>query len=284
VDADKNGYTKNEYDQLCRPGNPLFALTRLSMQTLGRLSDGIKLGWQYGFDSGRALDYVYENRPRGITPLGRLMDYSYLNSIGWRGIRLRKQNLQTVLRDAIARTQADAKPVRLLDIASGPGRYVLETLHQLNGTPASALLRDYKPENIEAARKLTAELGLKNVVVEQGDAFDRPALAALTPKPTIAIISGLFELFPDNEPVLKSLRGVDDAIAPGGYLIYTNQPWHPQVEMIARVLPNRDGQPWIMRRRAQGEMDSLVREAGFTKAAQWTDDFGIFTVAAARKP
>ena len=32
--------------------------------------------------------------------------------------------------------------------------------------------------------------------------------------------------------------------------------------MIARVLPNRDGEPWIMRRRAQGEMDSLVREAG----------------------
>ena len=45
--------------------------------------------------------------------------------------------------------------------------------------------------------------------------------------------------------------------------------------MIARVLTNRDGQPWIMRRRAQGEMDSLVREVGFTKAAQWTDDFGI---------
>lgn len=283
VDADKNGYTKNEYDQLCRPGNPLFALTRLSMQTLGRLSDGIKLGWQYGFDSGRALDYVYENRPRGITPLGRLMDYSYLNSIGWRGIRLRKQNLQTVLRDAIARTQADAKPVRLLDIASGPGRYVLETLHQLNGTPASALLRDYKTENIEAARKLTAELGLKNVVVEQGDAFDRPALAALTPKPTIAIISGLFELFPDNEPVLKSLRGVADAIAPGGYLIYTNQPWHPQVEFIARVLTNREGKPWIMRRRTQAEMDELVRAAGFEKIRQESDQWGIFTVSLARR-
>ena len=27
----------------------------------------------------------------------------------------------------------------------------------------------------------------------------------------------------------------------GGYLIYTTQPWHPQVEMIARTLINRDG-------------------------------------------
>jgi alpha-beta hydrolase superfamily lysophospholipase/SAM-dependent methyltransferase len=283
LDADQRGYTKNEYDQLCRPGNPMFALTRLSMQTIGRMSDGIKLGWESGFDSGRTLDYVYENRPRGFTPLGKFMDYSYLNSIGWRGIRLRKQNLQTVLREAVARTQADGQPLRLLDIASGPGRYVLETMQQLNGTPASALLRDYKPENVAAARRLAGELGLQNVTAEQGDAFDRKSLAALEPKPTIAIISGLFELFPANEPVLTALRGVADAVAPGGYLVYTNQPWHPQVEFIARVLTNREGKPWIMRRRTQAEMDELVRAAGFEKVRQESDQWGIFTVSLARR-
>ena len=28
---------------------------------------------------------------------------------------------------------------------------------------------------------------------------------------------------------------------PGSCLVYTGQPWHPQLEMIARVLINRDG-------------------------------------------
>jgi aldose 1-epimerase len=37
------------------------------------------------------------------------------------------------------------------------------------------------------------------------------------------------------------LRGLHAAILPGGWLIYTCQPWHPQVEMIARTLTNRDG-------------------------------------------
>jgi hypothetical protein len=50
--------------------------------------------------------------------------------------------------------------------------------------------------------------------------------------------------------VLRSLRGIADVMDDGGYLIYTNQPWHPQVEFIARVLTNREGQPWIMRRRS----------------------------------
>jgi len=44
------------------------------------------------------------------------------------------------------------------------------------------------------------------------------------------IVSGLYELFPSNDAVLNSLRGLAEAIEPGGYLIYTNQPWHPQLD------------------------------------------------------
>ena len=69
----------------------------------------------------------------------------------------------------------------------------------------------------------------------------------------------------------------------GGWLVYTNQPWHPQIEMIARVLHNRDGAPWIMRRRTQAEMDALVRAAGFEKLSMEIDRWGIFTVSLARK-
>lgn len=283
VDADKHGYTKDEYDRLCRPGGLRFALVKTLMKTTGRLSRGVALGWRSGFDSGVTLDYVYENRPQGITPLGRLIDRSYLNSIGWRGIRIRRTHLEQVLRTRIEQVHAAGQPVRILDIASGAGRYVLETLHQLRHIPITAILRDYKQENLDAARRRANELGLTNVTIVQGDAFDRASLAAVAPRPTIAIVSGLYELFPDNEPVLRSLRGLADVVEPGGHLIYTNQPWHPQVEFIARVLTNREGQPWIMRRRTQAEMDDLVRTAGFEKISQEIDPWGIFTVSTARR-
>ncbi len=67
------------------------------------------------------------------------------------------------------------------------------------------------------------------------------------------------------------------------YLLYTNQPWHPQVEFIARVLDNREGRRWIMRRRTQAEMDELVRSVGFEKLSQETDPCGMFTVSLARR-
>ena len=183
----------------------------------------------------------------------------------------------------IEQTHAAGRPVRLLDIASGPGRYVLETIHKLDTISISAVLSDYKQENLDAAARLRDELGLTKVTLAHGDAFDRAGLAAITPRPTIAIASGLYELFPDNGPVVRSLRGLADAVEPGGHLIYTNQPWHPQVEFIARVLANREGQPWIMRRRTQAEMDELVRNAGFEKISQEIDPCGIFTVSAARR-
>jgi hypothetical protein len=107
-------------------------------------------------------------------------------------------------------------------------------------------------------------------------------VASATPCPTLATVSGLYELFPDNAMVTRSLAGVADAVAPGGYLVYTGQPWHPQLEMIARALTShRQGQAWVMRRRTQAEMDQLVAAAGFRKVTQRIDEWGIFTVSLA---
>jgi SAM-dependent methyltransferase len=283
--ADRGGHTRTEYDRLRAPAALRWKLMQQMMRTVGQLSDGVRLGWRTGFDSGVTLDYVYSNRPAGTTPLGWVIDRSYLESIGWRGIRARRENLQSILRRSIDDLQHAERRVHILDVACGAGRYVLETMKALPyGVRASALLRDYQQVNVDAARKLAADLGLADAAtVTTGDAFDRASLAAVDPRPTIAIVSGLFELFPENEPLRHSLAGLADAMEPGGYLIYTCQPWHPQVEFIARVLTNREGQPWVMRRRTQAEMDALVAAAGFEKVDQLIDRWGIFTVSLARK-
>jgi hypothetical protein len=144
-------------------------------------------------------------------------------------------------------------------------------------------LRDFDARNVELGRRLIVETKL-SARFEQGDAFDRDSLASLQPKPTIGIVSGLFELFPENDPLRETLGGLAAAIEPGGYLIYTGQPWHPQIEFIARTLSShRGGAPWIMRRRTQEELDELVRRAGFRKVEQRIDPEGLFTVTLAQR-
>ncbi|MDD2668181.1 class I SAM-dependent methyltransferase family protein, partial [Zoogloea sp.] len=289
--ADLHGATRDESDALARPLLALsprglyWAAYRASMKLGGRLSEGVALGHRTGFDSGSTLDYVYRNTPTGAGPVGRAIDRNYLDAIGWRGIRQRKRHLEELLRLALARLHTEGQPLRVLDIAAGHGRYVLEALSEAPRRPESILLRDFSDINVRDGGALIREKGLEAIArFEKGDAFDRASVAVVWPKPTIGIVSGLYELFPDNSMVRRSLAGMADAIEPGGVLLYTGQPWHPQLELIARALTShRSGQAWVMRRRSQAEMDQLVDEAGFDKLEQRIDEWGIFTVSLARR-
>lgn len=291
LDADRMGYTRDEADALASPLPALsprglyWAVQRANLRIGGWLSDGIRLGHRTGFDSGSTLDYVYRNQPQGFGALGRAIDRTYLESIGWTGIRQRKLHVEELLREAMARLHARGADVRVVDIAAGHGRYVLEALEGAAEKPDSILLRDYSDLNVAAGARLIGEKGLGDIArFVKGDAFDRDSLAAIEPRPTLGVVSGLYELFADNEMVRRSLAGLGDAIAPGGYLVYTGQPWHPQLEFIARALTShRQGQAWVMRRRTQAEMDQLVASAGFRKVAQRIDEWGIFTVSLAER-
>jgi SAM-dependent methyltransferase len=212
------------------------------------------------------------------------MDRQYLDSPGWRGIRQRKVHLEAMLEATINSIRSNGDEVRIVDIATGQGRYVLDVLARHRGQAITALLRDFSDANVRAGAALATEMGLAGVEFEQGDAFDQESLARITSGPNIGIVSGLYELFPENAPVRRSLAGLAEALVPEGFLVYTGQPWHPQIEFIARVLTSHRGsEPWVMRRRAQAEMDALVAEAGFEKIATAVDEGGIFTVSLARK-
>ncbi|HCR1076849.1 TPA: bifunctional alpha/beta hydrolase/class I SAM-dependent methyltransferase [Enterobacter cloacae] len=253
-----------------------------AMKTVGRLSKGMRLGYETGFDSGSTLDYVYRNSPEGNGFLGRMIEKHYLNSIGWQGIRVRKVNIQQVIEQAVTRLKASDMPIRVVDIAAGHGRYVLDALERHHDIE-SILLRDYSELNVAKGRAMIKERGLDNVAqFIKGDAFNYASLATLEPSPTLGIVSGLYELFPDNALIKTSLAGLAAAIPAGGMLVYTGQPWHPQLKTIAYTLTShQNGIPWMMRVRTQKELDTLVELAGFEKCHQVIDEFGIFTVSLA---
>ena len=291
LDADRLGLTCAESEELSAPlpknslGDLYWRSTRASLKLGSTLSDGVKLGFDTGFDSGSTLDYVYRNTPSGKSALGRLIDQNYLNSIGWRGIRQRKVHAEELLRLAMGLLREQGKGVRIVDIAAGHGRYILESLEGLEHKPDSILLRDYSDINVRDGAALIEQKGLGEIArFVKGDAFDKADLAALEPRPTLAVVSGLYELFGSNQMVGDSLAGLAAAVEEGGYLVYTGQPWHPQLELIARALTShRDGQPWVMRRRSQAEMDQLVEAAGFRKVTQRIDEWGIFSVSLAQR-
>jgi len=287
LDADKIGYTRAEFDKLSLPSGFLksiyWNINKSLVKYASLISNGVKLGFERGFDSGSSLDYIYKNQPSGVTNFGAFADFIYLRSIGWRGIRMRKVYLEELLMFCVKKLRDENKTVDIVDIAAGGGRYVLESVSQMRPLPESVLLRDFSDINVKNGQELIKTKNLDEVVkFEQGDAFDKNSLASLEIKPTLAVVSGLYELFGDNDMIKNSLEGLASSMQSGSFLVYTGQPWHPQLEYIARVLPSHQGgKPWIMRRRTTRELDQLVQNAGFTKITMRIDIWGIFTVSVA---
>ncbi|MEK6203008.1 MAG: bifunctional alpha/beta hydrolase/class I SAM-dependent methyltransferase [Psychrobacter sp.] len=295
--AHLNSASKDKVDRLAiKPFNPNFAITRFAMQKFGHVSDAIATGLEHGFDSGHSLDHVYYNKPSGQNKFGQAVDKFYLNNIGWQGIRIRREHILELAREALAdiRTtkQKNAEPYqpKLLDIASGHGFYAFDLLTEF--TDLYAELRDYEMHNIQALQAKAQQLVIADrVVTSQKDAFDPSSYinahtndtSTDTKKSDLAIASGLFELFSDNALPATALAGIYDSLKSGGYLIYTNQPWHPEQEFISKTLNNHRGSSWVMRCRSQAEMDQLVERAGFKKVTMRIDRFGIFTVSLAIK-
>ena len=280
---------QRSYEELIRPMRPgsldwiRWGCLSLLMRTVGCLSEGIRMGYRYGFDSGEMLDYVYRDQPQGSFGIGRLLDRIYLNQVGWRGIRQRKIHLQALLRELIHQREVSGEPIHVVDVAAGPGRYLIELVQEFGSDRIRVTLRDWDETGLLEAQKLARERGLSGIRTERGDAFDPEDLKRISPRPQIVVVSGLYELFPDNSRLTRSLSGIWALLEPGGYLAYTNQPTHPQLEMIARVLPNREGKPWVMRLRSQEEMDRLVAQAGFHHRKTLIDQWGIFTVSLTQK-
>src|SRR6185503_16695533 len=103
-----------------------WAIARFFFLTVGSLAQGIRVGRTFGFSSGEMLDYVYQDQARGFGPLGRRIDRFYLDSVGWRGIRERRANLVRTLSAVIVARRALGLPTRIVDVAAGPGRYLLD--------------------------------------------------------------------------------------------------------------------------------------------------------------
>jgi hypothetical protein len=271
------------YARPLRPWNPkrwYYGSMRALLRSVGRASDGISIGERYGYDSGVMLEYVYRNTPSGKGALGRAIDRAFLNAPGWRGIRERGDIVRQTLRREIDATAARHGGVRLLDVACGGGRYVLEALAMEGAPVESALLRDYRRENIESAEALAREL---NVVARFGhaDAFSDEDLARVTPEPNLIIVSGLHEIIPNDALVQRHFQQLAKIAERPATLVFTIQPRHPQIEFIARVLKSHTGDLWVMRLRPWEKTRAWVEAAGFRVRSVTMDRQSIFGVVVA---
>jgi SAM-dependent methyltransferase len=253
------------------------------MKTIGKLSDGIRLCYQEGLTSGKMLDYVYKNQPSGKWGVGRLMDKRFLDDPGWAAVRTRRKNLETLIMKAIGALKGQKRAVSLVDIASGPGAYIMSVLEQAGEDGITARCRDFEKRWVDEGNRTARMRNLKNIRFEQGDAFDREGFLALEPRPNLAVASGFYDWFNEDEKVKRSIRIVFDTLERGGYFVLSNQCGHPNLEFTEQVFTDFTKNPLRMTMRPKETIHSFLSEAGFEAQETLQDDKQYYSVTLAKK-
>ena len=284
LDTSPREFSRKEYERIALKEYPLnekifYSIQKFSMRTFGFLSKGMSLGLKYGFDSGISLDYIYKNQADGNLLLGKFIDRFYLNQIGWTGIRERKKNLLTLIEEKI--NSLGEENVKILDVAGGTGNYLFDIKEKYPNV--QILINEFKKSNIEVGEEVIKKNNWENISFVNYDCFDRETYKKINYTPNIVIISGVFELFEDNNMLENTISGVAEFLDKNGAVIYTGQPWHPQLKQIALVLNSHKGhgKSWLMRRRSEKELDSLFENYNLKKEKMLIDNDGIFTVSLA---
>lgn len=257
-----------------------FAFQKWSLGKIGTLSEGMAIGLKYGFDSGISLDYVYHNQAKGKFGIGKVIDKGYLEAIGWRGIRIRKQHLLTLLEKNILDIQSSGRKVKILDIAGGTGNYLFDIKEKY--LDVEIVINEFVESNISLGEKIIHQKSYSDIRFTNFDCFDPKTYQLINFEPNITIISGIFELFGDNQLTNKAVQGIVSISEENSHILYTGQPWHPQLKMIAFVLNSHQKKDWVMRRRSQKELDRIMAFNHIKKEDMLIDDYGIFTVSSGK--
>ena len=284
LDVSPREFSRKEYERIALEEYPLtekifYSIQKFSMKTFVFLSKGMSLGLKYGFDSGISLDYIYKNQANGKLLIGKFIDRFYLNQIGWAGVRERKKNLLALIEEKI--NNLGEENVKILDVAGGTGNYLFDIKEKY--PKVEILINEFKKSNIEVGEEVIKKNNWKNISFANYDCFGKETYKKINYTPNIVIISGVFELFEDNNMLENAISGVAEILDKNGVVIYTGQPWHPQLKQIALVLNSHKGndKSWLMRRRSEKELDSLFENYNLKKEKMLIDNDGIFTVSLA---
>lgn len=246
-----------------------YQILRFLLKTVGKLSKGIRLGWRTGFDSGVMLEYVYENKPQGITPLGVLIDKIYLSNKVWDGVRSRRQMLVTQLSDAIAYYD---RP-QVFDLAAGVGSY----LFLLPFDRAKIIAGDYNEEAVDRGKAKALVQGRRDIIFKRNDAFNLTAFASK--KADILVSSGFFDILTEDDQIKTVLINGSTITERGARWVFTIEENHPDLKLLQESLVDLNQKPWQLVLRPAQQLVDWAKPYGWElETLQRNDYFAVGTM------
>ncbi len=255
----------------------IYIIVRLFLQTVGKLSTGIRMSYTYGFTSGKMLEYVYNNKPSGITIAGRILDKVYLSHVGWKAVRERMFNLVEILSDTVK--NMDKNHIKITDIAGGTGLYLFKLIKKVGKDRVRIVVRDIEEKWVIDGNKNARNLGLRDVMrFKTGDAFSKKDLNYDIHNTDVVVASGFYDWFEDKKLIEKSFKLIYECIPRGKYFIFTIQTKHFNLEFTNAMFVDFHRNKLTMTTTEHNKVLEMIKKSGFKVVDFKTDSWGYYTV------
>lgn len=261
------------------PKNLYYKFFALFLRTIGMFSEGIKIGYTHGFDSGMIMNYVYENRPRGRFYIGKILDRIFLNQITCKAFRSIKEIQEDMIKCYLK--ERNGAHTFIVDLASGKADYIYGALKEISAD-VKVLLCDIDEGALSESRAIASFLNIQNEMrYELGNALDTDDLKKISPKPDLVIEAGLYGIIHDDKLIRRHFFELRCILNPEA-ILFNVQTCNPQIELIARALKNRNGERCVWHLRPVELVIKWAEQAGFSEPIITKDPYGIYAVVMMR--
>ena len=236
-------------------------------------------------DSGLNFDHIYKNEAKGYTKFGKFIDKILLNLPASKATRYRKEKIVKILQQELEKNRAVNKKTKIVDLASGPARYLIELMNNSeNRKWAEALCLDADRASLQYGKILSAGkpmLYKKVNVLKLGRRYKEFSEKKAW-RPNIILVSGLYEYL-DDSIVKKSIKDIHNYLDTDGLLFFITQANNPNKKLIENVGITKSGRKWVLFYRKPEILRTWVKEAGYKEMIIELDPWKMYEFCRCRK-
>jgi SAM-dependent methyltransferase len=236
-------------------------------------------------DSGINFDKIYLNKPKGYSKLGTFVEFVLLNLPAAKATRNRQIQLKKIISNEIRHNQDTDNKTRILNLASGPARYLTELINKENEKQVEILCFDNDKNSLRLGKAITSKLSFTRFIKANVLKLDRyKNIGRIRNWYANIILASGFYFYCEDDTVQRSFKEVYDHLENKGLFIFDNLVGNPNKELLARIGITKTGKPWEFYYRKPNQIISWLKTIGFIEIETINDKWNMYIIYKARKP
>ncbi len=251
---------------------PIFFTSRLGRRGIfGHVGDGL------------FVDYVYRNKPSGYNKMGNIVDRILLNLPVAKATKEKKDRLYSILNAEIGKNILNNKITKIVDLGSGPARYLAELSLGRNREELQSICLDIDNSSLKKGKLISMGSPIE---YRLGNITKLRRYKKLSQKigwrPNIVVVSTCYEFLSDGV-VRASIEDVYNNLDTGGMLIIVAQVENPSKKLFEYLSVKQNNSGNRLLYRAPFIIKKWLIEAGFKQINISTDEWNIYSYFIGKK-